>query len=246
MNYLKQYVNLIRKAQNSNQNGYCELHHVFPKSIFGDNDYVVKLTAREHYVAHALLEKICITRYGKNDVRSKKMIYAFFMMNNVTGNGQIRYKNSRLFEASKIRFIEQVSGENSPFFGKKRTFSKEHLENLRSSFKRGEENPLYGKSRSEEIKQKLRKPKHKGHGAAVSASRKGIKFSDDHLKKLSEAHKGQIPWNKGKTLTEDQRKKLSEAQKNKSREYITEEYRKKLSEASKLAWAKRKNSKVTQ
>ena len=31
---------------------YCERHHVFPKSVFGKNNRLVLLTAKEHYVAH--------------------------------------------------------------------------------------------------------------------------------------------------------------------------------------------------
>lgn len=107
MNYLKQYILLIKKARVTNQVGYCERHHVFPKSIFGNNDFIVKLTARQHYIAHALLEKIYIQRYGDQDVGTKKMVHAFFMMNNTQGNGQHRYTNSRLFEASKRVWAER-------------------------------------------------------------------------------------------------------------------------------------------
>jgi hypothetical protein len=52
MNYLKQYIKLIRKAQHTPHDGYCEKHHVFPKSVFGSNNFVVILSAREHYIPH--------------------------------------------------------------------------------------------------------------------------------------------------------------------------------------------------
>lgn len=45
--------------------------------------------------------------------------------------------------------------------------------------------------------------------------------SEETRKKMSEAHKGQVPWNKGKHLSEEQKRHLSE------------ETRKKLSEAKK-------------
>lgn len=179
--------------------GYYEKHHVFPKSIFGKNNSIVKLSARQHYIAHALLEKIYINRYGKNDPKTKKMIHAFFMMNNAKGKGQYRYTNSRLFEASKIRFIESVSGPNSKFYGKKRVFTEEHLANLKASRRYGKDNPLYGIPRSEEVKRKLNKPKCKGHGESVSRARKGMKFSKEHRKNLSLSHLGKIPSNKGKS-----------------------------------------------
>lgn len=105
MNYLKVYCNLIRKAENRTlPEGYTEKHHTFPKSIFGKNNRIVVLTAREHYIAHALLEKICIQRYGIHHQKTKKMIYAFWGMNNQKSNLQERYFNSKLYEGARIRF----------------------------------------------------------------------------------------------------------------------------------------------
>lgn len=72
MNYIKHYIKLIRKAQNTVPEGYSEKHHVFPISIFGNNNFIVKLTGREHYISHALLEKIYIKRYGVNNKKTKK------------------------------------------------------------------------------------------------------------------------------------------------------------------------------
>jgi hypothetical protein len=199
MDYLKHYIKLVRKAQNRTIEGYFERHHVFPQSIFGKNKFIVKLSAREHYIAHALLEKIYIHRYGKNNVKTRKMIHAFFIMNNAKGIGQKRYVNSRLFEASKLRFKERMSGENSPMYGKKRIFSEAHIENIRKSRKKGKDHPLYGIPRSDEVKEKIKKPKQQGHGSAVSAARKGMKFSKEHRKNLSLSHLGNQPSTKGKS-----------------------------------------------
>jgi hypothetical protein len=202
MNYLKIYINLIRNSLNRIvPNTYIEKHHVFPKSIFGtkNNNFVVKLTAREHYIAHGLLEKIYIKRYGKDDLKTKKMICAFFMMNNFEGKGQYRYVNSTLYENNKIKFIESISGHNNKLYGKKRVLSEQHLRNMKLAIKYGKDNPLYGIPRSEEIKQKMRKPKIPNHGKAVSEARKGIKFTEEHKLNLSISHKGIIPGNKGKT-----------------------------------------------
>jgi hypothetical protein len=109
MNYLKVYCNLIRKAENRvPPEDYIEKHHVFPKSIFGDNKRIVVLTAREHYIVHALLEKICIKRYGLKDKKTIKMITAFWCMNNQ--NTLNEYYNSYLYEYSRIRFIKSIKG----------------------------------------------------------------------------------------------------------------------------------------
>ena len=60
MNYKKIYNNLIIKRKNISVIGYKEKHHIIPKCIGGSNDRdnLVNLTAREHYMAHALLCKI--------------------------------------------------------------------------------------------------------------------------------------------------------------------------------------------
>jgi len=120
MNYLKIYCNLIRKAERRTPpEGYTEKHHTFPKSIFGKSNRIVVLTAREHYVAHALLEKIYTKRCGFENWKTKKMIYAFWSMNNQSRKEQKRYKNSVLYELKKIKYSKQIKGKNNPFYGKK-------------------------------------------------------------------------------------------------------------------------------
>lgn len=49
---------------------------------------------------------------------------------------------------------------------------------------------LLGRKVSEETKEKMRKPKHSGHGAKVSAATKGKSKSDEHKKSISESRKG--------------------------------------------------------
>lgn len=113
MNYLKTYCNLIRKAEQrgytkkkaKEQELYVEGHHTFPVSIFGRNKRIVYLTAREHYVAHALLEKICIQRYGLFHRKSKQMINAHIIM-----GGRGKYKNSYLYEESRKRYSDCKKG----------------------------------------------------------------------------------------------------------------------------------------
>jgi hypothetical protein len=118
MNYLKVYCNLIRKAQQRQVvEDYTEKHHIFPVSIFGKNDKVVVLTGREHYIAHALLEKIYRKRYGNDHIFTEKMIYAHFLMR----DGK-RYYNSFLYESVRKKISKlhskNFSGENNPRYGK--------------------------------------------------------------------------------------------------------------------------------
>jgi len=115
MNYLKVYCNLIRKAEQrgytkkkaKEQGLYVEGHHTFPVSIFGKNKRIVYLTAREHYIAHALLERICIQRYGIKDGRTHKMIWAHKSMYMNSNNNKRDYKfNSYLYEKCRKRSME--------------------------------------------------------------------------------------------------------------------------------------------
>jgi len=83
MNYLKIYINLCKRGKlrlSSEKDQIYEKHHVFPVSIFGKNKFTVKLTAREHYIAHKLLIKICIKRYGLKHEYSRKMLLAVHKM----------------------------------------------------------------------------------------------------------------------------------------------------------------------
>jgi hypothetical protein len=186
MNYLKVYCNLIRKAENRTPpEGYIERHHTFPKSIYGNNDRVVVLTGREHYIAHALLEKIYIKRYGLKDQKTIKMTYAHSGM-----KGNCGYTNSTLYEGARKRRSDNMKGK--PWYiptekhkeemrqrrlgtkaseetkqkmsearkGKKLgPFSEKHKENLRGKRPNicGEKNPFYGKMHSHEAIEKMRK-----------------------------------------------------------------------------------------
>jgi 5-methylcytosine-specific restriction endonuclease McrA len=60
MNYQKLYDQLIERAKLRVLDGYCEKHHIVPKSLGGSNnkENIVSLTAREHFLAHWLLFKI--------------------------------------------------------------------------------------------------------------------------------------------------------------------------------------------
>jgi hypothetical protein len=154
MNYLRVYCNLIRNTENRvPPEGCVERHHTFPKGIFGDNDRIVVLIPREHYIAHLLLEKIYIKRYGVGDERTKKMTLACLMMRN-----RSEKYNSHLYEQVRKR----------------------HSENMKEKMK-GEGNPSYGVPCSEERKQKIRE-KHLGRKASqetknkMSITRKGRKF----------------------------------------------------------------------
>lgn len=148
MNYLRTYCNLIRKAERRGYNKkkvkdqglYVEGHHTFPVSIFGKNKRIVYLTAREHYIAHVLLEKIFIKRYGNTHWKTIKMSVSHISFK---GNNS-SYFNSYLYENGKKRWSE-IMKVNNP---SKKGISESTRKKLSESRK--------DKPRSNEIKEKIR------------------------------------------------------------------------------------------
>jgi len=113
MNYLKCYVNIIRKSQTRQQpDCYTEKHHVFPVSIYGPNKLICHLTAKEHYIVHQLLYKGFSKRYGDSHFKTIKMARAWccMTMNNVTGS---RY-TSTSFSVARQVMSESFKGDNNP------------------------------------------------------------------------------------------------------------------------------------
>lgn len=119
MNYLKHYIKLIRKAEKRNlETNYFEKHHVFPLSIFGKNFRVVKLTFREHFVAHLLLSKIYTKRYGINHQFTRNMNMAIHRM--IYSNEKKCVFSSHYYElARKACKISKIGKSRPDMIGKK-------------------------------------------------------------------------------------------------------------------------------
>lgn len=119
MNYQKIY-NLIIEHRKTEivKEGYCEIHHIIPKSMGGSDDYdnLVILTAREHFICHLLLVKIY-----KDTPNYYKMVKAFFMMQTESKN-QNRYITSRKYSKLREDYSKfqsnNVSGSKNPNYGK--------------------------------------------------------------------------------------------------------------------------------
>ena len=67
---LKRYNNFIDSCKNQSIDTYCENHHIVPTSLGGSDDQInlVKLTARQHFIAHFMLSKIFS---GNADIKMK-------------------------------------------------------------------------------------------------------------------------------------------------------------------------------
>lgn len=106
MDYQKIYNQLITNAATRNVESLSsiERHHIVPHSLGGTNDAsnIVKLTTREHYIAHLLLVKIT-----KDDpVSHKKMVYALWWMSKTRNNLNGYKVNSRAYAMAREKFIQ--------------------------------------------------------------------------------------------------------------------------------------------
>jgi hypothetical protein len=101
----------------------CHRHHIIPKSLGGPdtNSNIVKLSYRQHYVAHRLLMKIT------TGMDRSKMAFAMMRFG----------KTSRSFEFVSRQISEALSGNGNPMFGKK--LSAEHRASIT-----GENHGMFG------------------------------------------------------------------------------------------------------
>jgi len=141
MDHSHVYNQLIKQAQGRTRPiVYTEKHHIVPRCLGGSNDKsnLVYLTAREHLLAHKLLDKI----YPDN----RKIFFALWSMLTMKNDDMKRIPNSREYEKAKIRMAAQMSQIQK---GRKRPPQTELHR------KRNSESQL-GKVLSEETKSKIR------------------------------------------------------------------------------------------
>lgn len=106
--YSKWYINLMTlRKYNKKQKGLTESHHIFPKCLFGENDSLVNLTPREHYIAHLLLYKMYLKNYSTDHkwvTKLKRTIELY----SYTKNGTI-INNSRKFHKVRLEYYSLLS-----------------------------------------------------------------------------------------------------------------------------------------
>lgn len=108
MNYLKHYALLIIKSQSRIKlDDYLEKHHIIPRHLGGTDNKsnLVKLTAREHFIAHLLLAK----HFGGEFWYA---VSAFKM----DPNNNPRYVNSRLYEIARKKSAKYHSEKMKIFY----------------------------------------------------------------------------------------------------------------------------------
>ena len=187
--YKKWYANIIENAKHRVLDSYKESHHIVPRSLGGsdNNNNIVDLTAREHFICHWLLTKIYT-----GEARGK-MINAMYMMR-AESSHQKRYNTkitSRIYENLREEYSQYISNLNKGRVqppeekakqilaqtGRTReSFSNEWKENLSKNHK--SKNPNYNTAHSEETRKKM------------SEKAKGRKYSADTIEKRAAKIRG--------------------------------------------------------
>ena len=192
MNYIHIYWSIIHNRLHNKVDGYVELHHIIPRSEGGpdNNDNIVVLTAREHYICHLLLAKIY------NDY---KMLSAVVFMQAAKERWPSRtFKfNSRLYEAIRKKFAVKVSEHKKGRipWNKGKKMSPEACKNM-------------------SVAQKKYRQEHPNSiSSSFSKYWIGKNRSEVDRKNKSDAAKGKPKnyqvWNKGKSLSEETKLKIS-------------------------------------
>lgn len=164
MNYKKIYNDLMlsrlllknSRIKEKTQGQYFEGHHIIPKCKGGagistrpkNNENIVLLTAREHFLAHWLLWLI---------YKDRQMALAFHKMLSTTKNTK-RIISSGGFEDARNAYRITNIG-NKYGVGNKHNITEEQKQKQSKKMKgkfSGEKNPFYNKKHSEESKEKMR------------------------------------------------------------------------------------------
>lgn len=106
MSYIGRYNRFIDALKDQKVSGEVEIHHIVPRSLGGSNDEsnLIKLTLRQHYIAHWMLWKA----YGG------KMAQAFFFLNNKDD----KRIGSKAYARLREDALTGISGENHYLYGK--------------------------------------------------------------------------------------------------------------------------------
>lgn len=114
MDYLKRYFELIESRKKMVRDCYLEKHHIIPRGIFGkglmnesmldtveDEENLISLTGREHFVAHWLLHRAF--------PRTKNLAAAFHAMASIANRHHERYTpSSRTVEEARKAYGELI------------------------------------------------------------------------------------------------------------------------------------------
>lgn len=212
METYEEFINNILKTRGRFACGdeYHECHHIIPRCIGGtdDNDNLIDLFAREHFIAHKLL--------AQESPDNEKLLYALWRMCNWQNHNQEFYQPSpEEYEVARKRLSESMSGDNNPM--------KNPLTRIKSS------KSHLGYTPTQETRDKLsmsHKGKHSGVDNCMYGKEpwnKGLIWGEDVRKKMSDS------WDYSKHVTEEMKQKVSSSMKELWTNERREDYSQKMS-----------------
>lgn len=170
------YDQLIERARSRVITGYYEKHHIVPKSLRGANDEsnLVKLTAREHVVAHMLLPRFV--------EEPSKMWYALWCMVNTNGV----MVNSRLYEQARVEAFSRRRKDvkwkvNNAAGAKRRACSESWKQNHTRSMRQRAKTKDWAQKIKQHWIEIYKRPEYRANrliGMMLRNKRKGKKLND--------------------------------------------------------------------
>jgi hypothetical protein len=195
MDYIKIYNQIMDRAKSRTpeKNGYYETHHIIPKCMGGDNSKSnkVKLTYREHFIAHWLLHRYYpknqslassfhIMAYGTSWREGRRVRGNYFPSSRQLEEAKLAKVMSRRgnkhSEETKRKISESNKGKPSSMLNRK--MSDETKEKMRLS--------KLGKKRSDEVKLKISNTKKLSTPTGENHHRFGKKHTQETITKLIE------------------------------------------------------------
>jgi hypothetical protein len=196
--YLNRYLKFINSCKLRTYIGYTENHHILPESMGGSNEpsNMIKLSAREHFIAHWMLWKA---------YQNKEMTFAFWCMK-MNPKGKRAFKlTSKTYSILKEQHSKLQSERNkidNPMF--KQTV-KDKLRKSKIGTKASEETKLKmsikrkGIKKSEETKLKMslsarNKPKNEEHKNNLKGPRPKISGENNPMHGRSAIKEKNLKW----------------------------------------------------
>jgi hypothetical protein len=194
MNYKRIYVELMDRAVGRVEEvgEYYESHHIKPKSMEGTDDKsnLVKLTYREHFIAHWLLHRIFpedrslsaafhIMAFGKSWRAARKTRSTYMPSSRALAEARAAQVSHRKGMKHSEETLEKMRKPRGPIRKPKPPISDETREKMRLA--------KLGKKRSEEERLAISKGKKEQTPTGKEHHRYGVKLKKSTIKKLKEA-----------------------------------------------------------
>ena len=228
MDYENIYNRIIEKAKNENRKmkcgAYYEKHHIKPRSLFkeliNDNNNIVLLTAKEHFICHMLLEKIydcsqmrfAIWRMCNDSTYKVSSRYYSYIKEKIAKESSVLNKGRKLSEETKRKIsLSNIGKRHSEETKKKMSASYDPSKHIVTD----EQRKKYSELASKRFKGKKQTEEFKNHLSVMRSGSGNTMYGkcnrdymtdkeyDEYKKHLSESLMGHA-------VSEETRRKIGE------------------------------------